>query len=532
MGPHTPSSQRFPTPRLGREAGGVQSAADLDVVSHEARDTKSGVRRLDASRYVQGTVIHDRYELVERIGSGGMGVVWRAEDRVLRRAVAIKLVRSDRAHPVISERLLREARAAAAIDHPGVVDTLDFGTTEQGDTFLVMSLLNGIDVDTHLENGPYDAVNAVMLVAALVDALDAAHEAGVVHRDIKPGNVVLHELPTGVIQPVLVDFGIARLVEERTDDGRLTVTGELCGTPAYMSPEQAAGETDIDERTDLWASSALLYELLTGLPPFDGNNYNAILKGVLMHSPTRLGLEHGVDDELWSIIERGLNKSKDRRFQTAREMANVLDAWLVRRGVDSDASGRSLSVFAAAGSVHHTERMVLHPAAPLPSTLDERPHLQWTSGIISIPSRAVDSKRSKASAILLPMMTAAAVIAVVLDAEHLGSPRRDVSRAEAILPVTAATVAAAKDRRTPTASDDTGALNEDFTITRTAPAAEAERATEARRVATETAPAPRTRAPARRTPRTRTAGRTDAPEGSQGAPRTSTGLPLPTSPGF
>lgn len=299
----------------------------------------------EATSHRLGDVIQGRYELIEPIGAGGMGFVWHAFDHTLHRQVAVKVVRADRASPQVQARLLTEARAAAAVNHPGVVDILDFGTTEESDTFLVMELLEGIDLDEDLMRGTWPCVEAVKLIAALADALAAAHDAGVVHRDIKPGNVVLKRAGDGSIQPVLVDFGIARILGDANNrsPSRLTATGHLLGTPAYMSPEQAAGERQIDERTDLWTLTALLYELLTGGPPFDGDNYNAILKAVLMNEPERLGAAYGVDDELWAIIDRGLSKPRESRYTSARAMAEALDGWLLRRGETTDARGRILS---------------------------------------------------------------------------------------------------------------------------------------------------------------------------------------------
>ena len=296
----------------------------------------------DLSDYAPGEIVAERYELISPLGTGGMGVVWRAEDLVLRRTVALKLVRADRAHPLLGKRLLTEARAAAAVDHPCVVDILDLGTTDDDDTYLVMELLDGAELDERLDHGPVQPVAAVSIVAALADALCAAHAAGVVHRDIKATNVFMVRSPEGSLRPVLIDFGIARLVDA-SEDVRLTVTGNLLGTPTYMSPEQAGGSRHVDHRTDLWSLCVLLYELITGAPPFDGENYNEVLKRILMDDPIPFGIQEEDDGELWSIVHTGLHKDLDQRWQSAQALLRALDAWLVRRGQAHDITGRSLS---------------------------------------------------------------------------------------------------------------------------------------------------------------------------------------------
>ena len=296
----------------------------------------------DLSDYTPGEIVAERYELVRPLGTGGMGVVWRAEDLILGRTVALKLVRADRAHPLLGKRLLTEARAAAAVEHPCVVDILDLGTTNDDDTYLVMELLDGAELDERLDHGPMRPVAAVSIVAALADALRAAHAAGVVHRDIKATNVFMARSMEDRTRPVLIDFGIARLVDA-SEDVRLTVTGSLLGTPTYMSPEQAGGSRNVDRRTDIWSLSVLLYELVTGGPPFAGENYNEVLKRMLMDAPPSFGSLEDDDEELWAIVERGLRKDVEERWPSAEALLGALDRWLVGRGQKHDITGRALS---------------------------------------------------------------------------------------------------------------------------------------------------------------------------------------------
>jgi serine/threonine protein kinase len=286
-----------------------------------------------------GDLIDGHYLLVEPIGCGGMGTVWRARDDRLGCDVALKLVNRNTAGAEPLDRLVREARSAAAIAHPAVVRVHAFGTTDTC-AYIAMELVEGRALDEWLdEHAPLAPDAAVSLLLPIVEALAAVHDAGVVHRDVKPPNILLGCLGSELIQPKLVDFGIARLERDVAD--RLTRTGAVMGTPFYMSPEQATGRHDIDHRSDLWSICAVLYEALSGVSPFEGDNYNAVLGAVLLEQPRRLP---GVDDELWSIIERGLEKSREARWQTAAELADALARWMFDNGCLRDVTGRVIAV--------------------------------------------------------------------------------------------------------------------------------------------------------------------------------------------
>ncbi|MEM1034384.1 MAG: serine/threonine-protein kinase [Myxococcota bacterium] len=270
-----------------------------------------------------GDTLAGRYELVAPIGRGGMGAVWRGYDHRLQTDVAIKLLRGS-AHPQAMARLLREARAAARIRHPGVVRALDVGA-ERGFPFIVMELVAGPSLEEHLDDvGRLWPEEAVDLVLPLLRCLAVAHECGVVHRDIKPSNIMLVDVD-GAVQPRLLDFGIVRLT---SDDKRLTKTGQLLGTPFYMSYEQASGSTDIDARSDVWAVCVLLYEMIAGVGPFDGENYNSVLTNILMCRQRRLDdVVDDVDAPLADIVAMGLETDRERRWSTARELEGALRAW-------------------------------------------------------------------------------------------------------------------------------------------------------------------------------------------------------------
>jgi serine/threonine-protein kinase len=292
--------------------------------------------------YVPTDVIAGKYRLLRIIGQGGMGAVWIAKNLALEVDVALKLIRRDRATEEASKRLLTEARAAAKLDHPGIVRVFDFGVTEIGDPYLVMELLNGESFGAVLARkkrlAPGVAVQTLLPVAA---ALAAAHGKGIVHRDLKPDNVMLASDESGKLVPKVLDFGIARVLRDDVER-HVTVAGEVLGSPDYMSPEQARGELNIDHRTDVWTFAVLLYETITGKRPFDGPNYNALIAAIITATPqTTLALGAG-DAALWAIIERGLTKDSAARWQSMRDMGAALASWAVERGIENDISGLSI----------------------------------------------------------------------------------------------------------------------------------------------------------------------------------------------
>ncbi len=271
-----------------------------------------------------------------------MGVVWVAHSLALGVEVAIKLIRAGAADADLSSRMAREAQVTATLGHPAIVRVFDFGTTEDGAPFLVMELANGETLASKLDRErKLDPVQALQLILPIVDGLRCAHDRGIVHRDIKPENVLVARDTLGRLQPKLLDFGIAK-VEGHQNVSRLTQIGVVLGSPEYMSPEQARGVGSVDARTDVWALSVLLYEMLTGTVPFKVNNYNALMQAIL-HKPPLSTVEHGVGDrELWSIIAKGLEKSREKRWTSMSELGEALAFWLVDHGVTEDVAGNSL----------------------------------------------------------------------------------------------------------------------------------------------------------------------------------------------
>ena len=295
----------------------------------------------EPSPYLAGEVVGDRYRLVREIGRGGMGVVWVAHSLVLGVDIALKLIRASAASSALSSRMAREAHAAARLGHPALVRVFDFGWTRHGDPYLVMELVQGETLAAQVRReARIPAIRAVQTLLPIVDGLRMAHDKGIVHRDIKPDNVFLAADALGRKQPKLLDFGIAKV--DKQIDGRLTQVGAVLGSPDYMSPEQALGLDDIDERTDIWSLCVVLYEVITGTVPFQKPNYNALMHAIINEDPTP-SVDCGAGDKsLWQIIERGLKKQREDRFQTVTDLGEALALWLYEHGVKEDLSGNSI----------------------------------------------------------------------------------------------------------------------------------------------------------------------------------------------
>ncbi|MEZ4226526.1 MAG: serine/threonine-protein kinase [Polyangiaceae bacterium] len=297
---------------------------------------------LEGERYESGEIVADKYRLVRPLGRGGVGRVWVAHNQILDVHVGIKLIHTDSGatSQVQAERLLQEARSAARLGHPAIVQVFDFGQTDKGDPFVVMELLHGETLATVLRReGRVPATRVAQLLLPIADALATAHDHGIVHRDVKPENIFLMAQETGRTQPKLLDFGIARVDES---NHKLTMQGTVLGTPDYMSPEQAKGEADVDARTDVWSYCVLLYELVTGQVPFEHENYNALLWAII-NEPPRPSVELAAGDaELWAILERGMRKERAERFDDMRELGQALASWLLSHGISEDITGKNL----------------------------------------------------------------------------------------------------------------------------------------------------------------------------------------------
>ncbi len=299
--------------------------------------------RREGKAHKAGDVVDGRYVLIEPLGKGGMGVVWKALSTALDVEVAVKLVRGATPSAEAFKRMAREAHAAARLGHPAMATVLDFGATPAGDPYVVMELLHGESLGEVLgRERRVDTLRAVSMLLPIMDGLREAHDKGIVHRDLKPENLFLSRTARGRLQPKVLDFGIAKLEQATDSSTRLTQDGAVLGSPGYFSPEQARGEINIDFRTDIWSISVVLYELITGELPFSGPNYNALLMSILKDNPKPItSYGHG-DEELWRILQRGLHRDRERRWSSMWELGRALAKWLFDKGVRADVTSRSL----------------------------------------------------------------------------------------------------------------------------------------------------------------------------------------------
>ncbi len=345
---------RAPEAARARRRAGGRSLRELarDVPGEYCFVLEPRERRQDApaaegsaaspdSTLAAGAVVAGRYRLGRTLQTGNMGTLFEAHDLRLDIQVAMKFVRAALASPQATGRLVLEARAAARVSHPSAVRVLDVGVSEHGAPFLVMEMLRGISLcDALATRRCPDPEEAVGLLLPIIGAVSAAHAEEIVHRDIKPQNIVLVTGKDGAVLPKLVDFGIARRMDEplRT---RITYAGTLIGSPEYMAPEQTLGR-DVDVRADVWALCIVLHELVTGTTPFRRVDLRATLEAIQDDEPRPEGRLLR-EPELWDILCWGLAKELPRRCRSAHDLGRALASWAMARGIDADASAPSLA---------------------------------------------------------------------------------------------------------------------------------------------------------------------------------------------
>jgi len=257
--------------------------------------------------------IISHYKILENIGRGGMGVVYRAEDINLKRTVALKFLPSSSSYDEEAKRrFIHEAQSASALDHPNICTIYEIGESEDGQLFISMALYNGETLKEKIAKRKIDADEAIDITRQICSGLDKAHQSNIVHRDIKPANIFI--TTDGIVK--ILDFGIAK-VKGHT---RLTLTGATAGTLEYMSPEQARGE-EIDQRTDIWSAGVIMYEMLTGRLPFRGEYDQALIYSILNQTPDL----NEIPKILINFIKKATAKSAPERYQNAKEMIGDLD---------------------------------------------------------------------------------------------------------------------------------------------------------------------------------------------------------------
>jgi len=276
---------------------------------------------------LDGHVLGGRYRLGDKLGQGGMGAVYAAMQTSLGRKVAVKvllpMLSSD---PNLVARFRTEAQQAGKLNHPNIVQILEFGQEDNGSVWIAMEILEGEALADRIERGPMSEADVVRFAKETLAGLEAAHNQRLVHRDLKPDNIFISSAE-GIGEVVkILDFGIAKLLDGDAA-AKLTATGLVIGTPLYMSPEQARGD-ELDQRSDLYSLGAVMYEALTGQPPFTGRNYNALLVAVLTDTPKPLQLVRpDITPELADVVMRALDKDAVRRFGSASEMSAALSTF-------------------------------------------------------------------------------------------------------------------------------------------------------------------------------------------------------------